>query len=931
VKIDILMEPGAIEEQITVVGQSPVIDTRKTKVAANYTSDVVESLPVARRMSEIVNLAPGIMSPHPSIAGQGSGVAHGFGVRHIRGEYSLDGASYRSTYGHGGMPAAVSTVRVEETQVSTTGQDITNVEGGPTVNMVSKRGGNKLAGESYLALLDEALQSKKGLPKYMTDPTPTGLGYKQNSGILRTYDYGAALGGPILKDHLWFFGSWGVIDSWNRMYTGLSGDRYYTPDMYGKINFMLGKTTAEVTYSHANALALNVPWFSNSPNNLDRLNPANTYTFQATQTLWEKLLVSAKVTYFDKSTFTNQANFVWTGAGDVTYDEGRTYNPPSRYYTYNWFKSPPYNTEATGHWQRYGSVEKRPYIVLEAQYFAERLFGGDHELKLGFDRNYARLVEEYMAPNQAFVGIRPASQVGADPNNAPNKGAYGAYWAYIWTYCDRYGEKRAERTGLYAQDIANYGRFTFTFGLRVDWHAWAWEPVKYHGLAPEDKAVTAWDQWTGPMETAGGRLPLDPSFSPRLSLVYDLSGKGTDLIKLLYANYGGALDTLAFRAGFKKGNTRGEFYLPFYDLDGDYVPDWDKEFYLGFPTPDQVDMMRAKYLEELVAYRAVHGATAEAPWNYFTYPGAFGAFLSFTGNPLGRLASGAAPTDFLADDFDPERVVEMSAGYEKQLGSDMSVQFFLSYKKEYNLPWLRGYYGTPSSYTLMPIDVNIAMGVDPVTGWTVYTRDPAIKNANGYMITTYKKYYTYFKGAQLIFTKRLSHGWMLKSSFDYMDWRSHWDKSELGSSTLFDYYNDAPVAVQEYASTEPMANSRWHFKIMGLIQLPFGFNLSGFVDAREGYLVNKWVSAYLGTSLPESGSKYGKYRYPNLYYTNLTLERTFRFSDTVSSTVYITGYNITDTLVTTLINQTKVPTALDQPTEVNRGRIFQLGVRFSFR
>jgi len=218
-----------------------------------------------------------------------------------------------------------------------------------------------------------------------------------------------------------------------------------------------------------------------------------------------------------------------------------------------------------------------------------------------------------------------------------------------------------------------------------------------------------------------------------------------------------------------------------------------------------------------------------------------------------------------------------------------------------------------------------------VTGWTVYTKDPAIKNPDGYMITTYQKYHTYFYGGQFIFTKRLSHGWMLKASLDYMDWRTHWDKGEMGMSTLFDYYNDAPVAVQEYASTEPMANSRWHFKVTGLIQLPYGFNLSGFIDAREGYLSNNWVSAYLGANLPKFGSKYGDQRYPNLYYMNLTLERTFRFSDSVSSTVYITGYNITDTMVTTLINQSAVPTNLDKPTEVNRGRIFQLGVRFSFR
>ena len=127
-------------------------------------------------------------------------------------------------------------------------------------------------------------------------------------------------------------------------------------------------------------------------------------------------------------------------------------------------------------------------------------------------------------------------------------------------------------------------------------------------------------------------------------------------------------------------------------------------------------------------------------------------------------------------------------------------------------------------------------------------------------------------------------------------------------STLFDFNNDAPYQAYQYRSTEPGQNVTWHFKISGLVALPMGINLSGFLDARQGYPINgNWVTAYLGQTLPTKGDKYGDYRMPDFCYVNLTLEKQFKFSDNVSSTVYGTLYNATDIMKTTAINEAKVP------------------------
>jgi hypothetical protein len=945
VTVDQPMEPGGLEEEVTVVGQVPLIDTRKVSAGGAYTSETVEALPVARRTSEIINLAPGVLSAYGQFGTTGSGTFNGFGVRHQVAEYSLDGASYRSTYGNSGMPTGVNTTRVEETQVTTSGQDITNVQGGATVNFVTKRGGNKLAGESYIALIDNALSSKKKLPPSM-GPTPANpdpdidyLGYTSRAGVFRTYDYGASLGGPILKDHLWFFGSWAVVDSQALGYTGDIADRYYAPDMYGKISFQWKKTAAEVSYAHTDYEAKGVDFRPThiTSNKLDRSRPYNTYTASATQTIGSKLLLSGKMTYFSGKRSDGQANIQWTGAGDVSYEDGRTYNPVGRYYTYNNFKSPEWNTETTGQWQHYGEKERRPYWVLEANYFAEGFLGLDQEFKFGVDRNYARFIEEYMLPNQTFSYIYPWWLSTSVEDNAPSPSfGQGNYWGMIRTRCDRYGEKRAERTGVYFQDILQYGRFTANIGMRVDWHAIAWEPVTYHALMPEDDpTITAdWAQWTGEMTVQGGRFTVDPTFSPRLSLTYDLTGKGKDILKFMYADYGGMFEGgIKISAGFKQGYLRGEFYMPYIDYNNNYIPDWGtneiffKDWFGHWPTPDELQTVAQVSNAEKPGLEAIYGV-GKVPWNAWTYPGYF--YCRFEGNPLGNKGSASDPTDFAADSYTPEKIREILLSYEKMISTDFSIQLLLAYKKDYNLQWARGYYGSLSNFTLLPGDPYIKVGTDPTTGWDMYQLDPSLPRATGYMYDAYKNTYNYFKGIEFIFTKRFSHGWMLQGSADFQDWKYHADVNEVGHTTLFDYFQDAAFESKQ-TGQEPRQNVRWHWKVAGLVALPFGINLSGFIDCREGFAYDNWVTSYLGTRLPAKGDKYGDWRYPTFWYANLTLEKMFKFGENITSTVYLTAYNVTDVMVTTWVNNTKVPTNINQITEVNPPRSIQLGIRFNFR
>ena len=174
---------------------------------------------------------------------------------------------------------------------------------------------------------------------------------------------------------------------------------------------------------------------------------------------------------------------------------------------------------------------------------------------------------------------------------------------------------------------------------------------------------------------------------------------------------------------------------------------------------------------------------------------------------------------------------------------------------------------------------------------------------------------------------------MANVSLDLMSWKQHKDQSEYPGTTLWDYYQDTYVGVGQYFSTEPQQNARWHLKVNGLYQLPMGFSVSAILDARDGYIVPEYVGTYLSTLLPPAGSKFGDLRMPTMWYLNLALEKTFILSEGSQVTLHLTGYNVTDNMITTRVNTTatKLPTDIKWMTAVQPSRILQVGIRYSFR
>ena len=195
VEINLILEVGTLEEQITVVAQTPVVDVKKTSVGQNIDKEAMQSLPTARDPWVVLQLAPSVMVDRENVGGNESGQQSGFvakgdatgGMGRNQGAnniWSVDGIDITDPAALGGSALYYDFDMFEELNVTTGGAaDVSVQTGGIALNMVTRRGGNRtsLAGRFYLT--DNFFQSDEpdgrapgeGRPQHQQDPADQGL------------------------------------------------------------------------------------------------------------------------------------------------------------------------------------------------------------------------------------------------------------------------------------------------------------------------------------------------------------------------------------------------------------------------------------------------------------------------------------------------------------------------------------------------------------------------------------------------------------------------------------------------------------------------------------------------------------------------------------------------------------------------------------
>ncbi len=212
VELNLPLQVGQLTESVTVKGGAPVIDRSSTTTGIVLDSDALQRIPIGRRFSDTLYIAPGVSSggqvgeANPSMSG-GSGLENAYvvdGVNITNAGYGALG-SYSIVFGSlgNGVPFDF----IKETQIKTGGYQAEYGQStGGVVNVVTKTGTNVLRGSVFSYFRPDALESS-----YDQVSTVNGTVNLTHS---RTYDTGIEAGGPVVANQVFFFGA--VDPQWLR-------------------------------------------------------------------------------------------------------------------------------------------------------------------------------------------------------------------------------------------------------------------------------------------------------------------------------------------------------------------------------------------------------------------------------------------------------------------------------------------------------------------------------------------------------------------------------------------------------------------------------------------------------------------------------------------------------------------------------------------
>src|SRR5262245_20315686 len=201
VTINAEMKLGALEESLTVSGQSPQVDVLQASRTQVLSRDIIDALPVSRNVMSIGVLAAGVRAGTPDIGGsrmteQVGLRAHGLGGNDA--EQLVEGMSIQSL--EGPSQSYFDDMLQSEISVMTTAIPADTSGGGIRLNSVLKDGGNEYSGAAFLGFSSGDWQADNVDDELRAAPRSI----RSANGIKHIHMFSASFGGPIKKNKAWF-------------------------------------------------------------------------------------------------------------------------------------------------------------------------------------------------------------------------------------------------------------------------------------------------------------------------------------------------------------------------------------------------------------------------------------------------------------------------------------------------------------------------------------------------------------------------------------------------------------------------------------------------------------------------------------------------------------------------------------------------------
>jgi hypothetical protein len=564
VTIDAELKVGSVSETVTVTGETPVVDVQSTRRVTTLDNETVNTIPVARGYGNILAAVPGIQISGAGGTTTSTGIAPSFftsnGGRTNEGRIQIAGMNVGSAFNGGGVAAfSYPVAETQEIQVTVSGGLGEADTGGPAMNLIPKEGGNKFAGTVFVSEAGGWSQGNNLTDELRNPP----ISITQPAGLVRNWDDSLSLGGPAVKDRLWFYGllrgngSISHILGGPTVYGNANAGKpnlwTWAPDtgteLRGATSAMQGamRLTGQLTprnklgfyYDHnwdcwSSALvkdqgcrprgdnwvalgsAFGAPETGTGWDDREKIIQA---TYSSTVT--SKLLVEGGYSTFisqwggfpvagalldyipvtEQSSYYGQAGFAYRGVGSAA----------SNSYTHN--------KQMPNVWR--GSVS---YVT------------GAHNIKIGTQGAYhiaATYGDTAGLPQMGYtfnsLCALPAGVTAGTPCTLANGGILTPTPISVTTVIPNTNDDRTTFQAFYIQDQWTYNRLTIQGALRYEW-AKSWSPMGENGVFA--------NRWTPALldpDTPGVTGYQD--ISPRVGVAYDVFGNGKTAVRVNLGHY----------------------------------------------------------------------------------------------------------------------------------------------------------------------------------------------------------------------------------------------------------------------------------------------------------------------------------------------------------------------------------------------------------
>ena len=541
---------GAVAETVTVTAASPVVDTQSVRREVVLNAETLSTLPATRGYGSALAAVPALNIG--GVAGAGATTAPttpsmmfftAHGGASGEGRVMTNGMAVAAPFGGGGVSdVTYDTANSEEMQVLISGGLGEAENGGPSINIIPKSGGNQFRGSAFYSFSGNWATSNN------VDDRMRGFGITQPPALRTNWDLSGSIGGPLKRDRLWFFANvraWAnasVVDGiFANRFAGDASHWDYAadPSIEARVvesrKIAAGRLTAQLT-------------------------PRNKVTFSHD---YQRRCGGSSLK--EGGDGCRQAGGDWIGSGRTF---GADTVSPESFPGYHDF---PYNTTQATYsapisnrmlleagysrfvydYARFGMAAPDGLMTLTPVTEQSGIYGRPNlsyrgvfdPLDFGFNQNEAlqsawRGSLSYVTGAHnikvGYQGYFSAVHNGRVPNNTQLRYTFNNQVPIAVSYflSPRWDQHdRTEVAAFYAQDQWTIRRLTLQAAVRYD-RAWSWAPADGNGTAGTSRFNPKPIAFDRTVSVSGYN-----DITPRLGLAYDLFGNGKTALKVNLGKY----------------------------------------------------------------------------------------------------------------------------------------------------------------------------------------------------------------------------------------------------------------------------------------------------------------------------------------------------------------------------------------------------------